>query len=745
MKKLVIALFLCLTTTIYAADTKVSALAENTTVADADLLYIVDGGVSKKITVVNLFDTIDTSLELLTILTNETGTGALVFAISPTFVTPILGTITSGVGTALTALNGENIQDDTIDDDSIDWADCTFADFDFETNWRMWHSNGAGDVTEMALGANGTFLESNGAAAAPAFRVLADGDVPDGITIDLATLATTLTITDNENTAENNPIVFVAGADPDGGSLGLETDGDFHYNPSTGTVTTTQFVGGGAGITGTLTAYDDIADSDAASLITFQDGETVTWATEEDSAGSFFLIQNSDAALAANTYLLDLDYSVDDNEANADYFRCQDAGGVVFSIQQDGDTVSTGTIGGTTITASTAHVAPLFDAAGAEDMDYGSVDVTDHTFITDGTGTAEIVLPAGSIDGTEILDDTIDSADYAAGSIDDEHVADDALQEPALNITNAGAVGVDNYLLSYNHAGTNFTWVTAGAGDMTKAVYDSGDSGGVDVLTTVDSTYAGDYVLLIGAAVGTNPPKTDGALTYDATSGTLSSTILTEGGLAVYNSGETPSGSLGGTYANITIDDLFIKLDGDVATAGDYDFGSANVDLELPQTSPAVPDVDGQVELDFTDGKMVIQHGSAHAELGASTDVVMGTLIRSFAGTIWTPDGINDVMTVKAINSIEFPHGVVITATYLGISEDSNYTLTVQNFDDFDTINGVNPTIDTVVYTADTTGEIIDTTPTYTTIAAGQIIMISIPATDVAWIHFEIYYYEPAA
>ncbi len=69
------------------------------------------------------------------------------------------------------------------------------------------------------------------------------------------------------------------------------------------------------------------------------------------------------------------------------------------------------------------------DTSGAADMDYGSVDVTDHTFVTDGTGTAEIVLPAGSIDGTELLDDTVDSADYAAGSIDAEHLAADIIDE----------------------------------------------------------------------------------------------------------------------------------------------------------------------------------------------------------------------------------------------------------------------------------------------------------------------------
>jgi hypothetical protein len=71
----------------------------------------------------------------------------------------------------------------------------------------------------------------------------------------------------------------------------------------------------------------------------------------------------------------------------------------------------------------TFFVLDGFDGVGAVDLDYGSADITDHTFTTDGTGTAEIVLPAGSIDGTEILDDTVDSPEYAANSIDDEHLA----------------------------------------------------------------------------------------------------------------------------------------------------------------------------------------------------------------------------------------------------------------------------------------------------------------------------------
>ncbi len=49
-------------------------------------------------------------------------------------------------------------------------------------------------------------------------------------------------ITDNESTDESNPLVFVEGADPDGGDLPLETDGTCIYNHSDGIFITTGFV-----------------------------------------------------------------------------------------------------------------------------------------------------------------------------------------------------------------------------------------------------------------------------------------------------------------------------------------------------------------------------------------------------------------------------------------------------------------------------------------------------------------------
>jgi len=65
-----------------------------------------------------------------------------------------------------------------------------------------------------------------------------------------AAVATTVTITDNEDDDEDNVLVFVAGADSDGGNVGLESDGHLHYNPSTGKLTATSFAGA---VTGTIT------------------------------------------------------------------------------------------------------------------------------------------------------------------------------------------------------------------------------------------------------------------------------------------------------------------------------------------------------------------------------------------------------------------------------------------------------------------------------------------------------------
>ena len=66
-----------------------------------------------------------------------------------------------------------------------------------------------------------------------------------GVTVTNATNATNAThvsVADNENTNEDNLIPFIEDTSATG-NVGLESDGDFHYNPSTGRLTATQLSG----------------------------------------------------------------------------------------------------------------------------------------------------------------------------------------------------------------------------------------------------------------------------------------------------------------------------------------------------------------------------------------------------------------------------------------------------------------------------------------------------------------------
>jgi hypothetical protein len=117
-----------------------------------------------------------------------------------------------------------------------------------------------------------------------------EGNVTGNLTgtASTATVATTVTITDNESTDEDNAVIFTAGGDVDGGNIGLESDGNLTYNPSTGRLTATQLSGtlqtaAQANITslGTLTTLTvdnvivngtTIGHTDDTDLITLADG-----------------------------------------------------------------------------------------------------------------------------------------------------------------------------------------------------------------------------------------------------------------------------------------------------------------------------------------------------------------------------------------------------------------------------------------------------------------------------------------
>ncbi|HLF79660.1 MAG TPA: hypothetical protein VJB57_19435 [Dehalococcoidia bacterium] len=52
------------------------------------------------------------------------------------------------------------------------------ADLEAAGTWKLLYVNGSNEVIELSLGADGTFLQANGVAAAPTFAALVDGDIP---------------------------------------------------------------------------------------------------------------------------------------------------------------------------------------------------------------------------------------------------------------------------------------------------------------------------------------------------------------------------------------------------------------------------------------------------------------------------------------------------------------------------------------------------------------------------------------
>ena len=90
----------------------------------------------------------------------------------------------------------------------------------------------------------GTDVDVDGTLEADAVTVggVALNTVIAGVTVTNATNAAHVAVADNESTNENNLITFIEDTSATG-NVGLESDGDFHYNPSTGTVTATIFKG----------------------------------------------------------------------------------------------------------------------------------------------------------------------------------------------------------------------------------------------------------------------------------------------------------------------------------------------------------------------------------------------------------------------------------------------------------------------------------------------------------------------
>ena len=141
-------------------------------------------------------------------------------------------------------------------------------------------ANGLADALSITDGSADVIAIST-AGGTNTVAITGDLTVSGTIAADTAAVATTVTITDNEDTNEANAIIFTSGGDVDGGNIGLESDGTLNYNPSTGTLTSPVFVGNltgnASGTAATVTGGTQASITAAANLVTVGTIGTGVW------------------------------------------------------------------------------------------------------------------------------------------------------------------------------------------------------------------------------------------------------------------------------------------------------------------------------------------------------------------------------------------------------------------------------------------------------------------------------------
>ena len=107
-------------------------------------------------------------------------------------------------------------------------------------------------------------------------------------------------------------------------------------------------------------------------------------------------------------------------------------------------------------------------------------------------------ITSGTFATARIADDAITNAKMADDAIDSDQLADGSIDAVHLNVTAAADSGADNYLLSYNHAGGNFTWVASGGGGENNQ--NAFSNVAVSGQTTVEADSTTDTLTLAGGS-----------------------------------------------------------------------------------------------------------------------------------------------------------------------------------------------------------------------------------------------------
>ena len=246
----------------------------------------------------------------------------------------------------------------------------------------------------------------------------------DTVTIAASSSSSTVTVTDNENTNENNLISFVAGAATATGTHGLEMDGDFHYNPSTGRLTATQLAG--TLQTASQTNITSVGALDAGSITSnfgsINVGSSTITTSGVVTAGGFTIgsaviteaeleILDGASVTTAELNIIDGNTSATSTTlADADRVVVNDAGTMVQVALTDFETYFESALD----TLSNVTTVGALDA-GSITSGFGSIDVGSSAITTTGTITAGNLTVNGTTTTVNSTTVTVDDPIFTIG------------------------------------------------------------------------------------------------------------------------------------------------------------------------------------------------------------------------------------------------------------------------------------------------------------------------------------------
>ena len=293
-----------------------------------------------------------------------------------------------------------------------------------------------------------------------------------GVTVNNATNAAHVLITDNENTNEENQITFIEGAGGGGANRGLEADGDFTYNPSTGTVTATIFKGNIDAVDGdfdgtleadaiTIAGEDILTGGIITTLGTIaQDTVTFTSANTDDPVVQIKNTTNASGSQARLEFIKDKGAAgaqlddigsikfISDNDAQELTDYAEIFSEVVINGHVDGDEAGTLVLRVATSDGSTSGLRPGFSIEGSP---------SDNTVsATIGSGSASTV----TIPGNLIVSGTTTTVNSTTVTLNDHNIVLDSGNSTSAVINGAGITieggSGDDATFTYSTTGPQF-------------------------------------------------------------------------------------------------------------------------------------------------------------------------------------------------------------------------------------------------------------------------------------------------